>query len=87
MNNVTNFLTPQDNDVAMKNIVTQEHLLHQLQSARLAKNITKEIVAERLGISVEEVDNIEKGRYELTLTELRLVAIAYDVVISYHINE
>lgn len=44
-----------------------------------------DIVAERLGLDVPELKlHLEKG--DFTLTELRLLAIACEVHISYNIN-
>jgi transcriptional regulator with XRE-family HTH domain len=83
---ITNFLNSQEDTIATKNNTNQNIFFNKLQSARIANNISAELAAERLGITVAEINQIENGQYELTLTELRLIAIAYEIVVDYQVT-
>lgn len=45
-----------------------------------------DVVADRLGITEDEVASALGGKIDLTMTELRLLAIASDLVISYSVR-
>lgn len=68
------------------NLRSQEQLFVALAVANSEAGISSGIVAERLGISSAEVDDIIHGRIDLTLTELRLFSLAAEVVVTYRVT-
>lgn len=65
------------------NIDTQEALLENIATAA---EQPAEIVAERLGITTDELRAALTGRSDLTMTEIRLLAIASDLIIGYNVR-
>ncbi|MEN0022006.1 MAG: hypothetical protein AAGC61_01905 [Microbacterium sp.] len=65
------------------NRANQESLLTQLS---LVAGQTIDVIAERLGIEAKEVEAALSGKMDLTLTELRLLGIASDTIISYTVR-
>jgi hypothetical protein len=65
------------------NIATQEALFSNICTAA---EQPAEVVAERLGISLEDLEHAVSGQSDLTMTELRLIGIASDLIISYHVR-
>ena len=65
------------------NLVNQENLLFSINTV---SEMPIETVAERLGIEVEEAEAALEGRVDLTLTELRLLGVASEVIINYHVS-
>lgn len=65
------------------NIVAQESLLSNICTAA---EQPADVVAERLGISVEDLEVVLRGQSDLTMTEVRLLAIASDLIISYQVR-
>lgn len=72
--------------IASCNLGSQEQLFVSLALAHAESGIATGVVAERLGISSDEVDDILHGRTDLTLTELRLFSLAAEVVVSYRVT-
>ena len=72
-------------DVAAANREAQKNLLDAIDDA--ASTLGYEHVAERLDITVEELMLTLDGQRDLTMTELRLLAIAANVVISYDLTQ
>lgn len=44
------------------------------------------VIAERLGLALEEVREALSGQMDLTMTELRLLSIASEVTVSFHVR-
>lgn len=65
------------------NVVNQETLLHAL---REQAEQPVEVIADRLDIAVDEVMAALSGKIDLTMTEIRLLGIASDLVISYQVQ-
>jgi hypothetical protein len=72
--------------VASKNYEAQVDLLDQLQAVFDESEITLTEFAENLGLSEEEAEAVLAGAVDLTLTELRYIANALEVVIDYHVR-
>ncbi|MGN7965049.1 helix-turn-helix domain-containing protein [Microbacterium sp. 22179] len=68
------------------NLRSQEQLFVALAVANSEAGISSGVVAERLGISPADVDDIIHGRTDLTLTELRLFSLAAEVVVTYRVT-
>lgn len=68
------------------NLRSQEQLFVSLAVANSEAGVPSDVVAERLGISPNEVDDIVHGRTDLTLTELRLFSLAAEVVVTYRVS-
>lgn len=62
------------------NIASQENLLWSL---RHTAEVPASVVAERVGVSEDELDEIMSGQVDLTMTEIRLLGIASGMVITY----
>ncbi|MGQ7788705.1 helix-turn-helix domain-containing protein [Nesterenkonia sp. K-15-9-6] len=71
--------------IARVNVRNQSELLEELRDAREASNLSESDLAERLGVDPEIVFQIESGEYELTLTELRQVALGLEVMIDFDV--
>lgn len=64
-------------------VVAQERLLSDICAAQSVSGNPIEVISERLGISPDEVRDALSGQTDLTLTELRYLSTACDVVIRY----
>jgi transcriptional regulator with XRE-family HTH domain len=71
---------------AETNLHAQEALFEAICTEQADSGRTINDVAERLGISTAEVEDALRGRTDLTLTELRLLSIACDVVVTYSVR-
>jgi len=71
------------NWAARCNVANQEAFLFALAS-QAEQPI--EVIAERLDISVEEVQEALSGKVDLTMTEVRLLGIASDVIVTYQVR-
>lgn len=69
-----------DMDIAYANITAQENLLEDILRQ---SEVPMSLIASRLDVPVSEVDAIFAGKRDLTMTEIRLFAIAAGVVVSY----
>lgn len=69
------------------NIQEQEGLLAALQGAYEASGLTMETVAERLGITQELAQEALFGGRDLSMTELRHIALVLNVVIGYTVRK
>lgn len=50
-----------------------------LRDGRLEKDVTKEILSDRLGLSVETINEIEAGKIDRRFVEVMSMAIALDI--------
>lgn len=66
--------------------LTQAKLIADLQAARVEAGISSEDAAKRLGIPREVFDDVEAGRINLNMTEIREYAWVVGVVIEYSVN-
>lgn len=71
--------------VARRNRDNQRQLLSQICSVHAESDLASSLVAERLGISEDELASVVRGDTDMTLTELRLLSIACEVVVSYEV--
>ncbi len=58
-----------------------------IRDARLASNLSQMQLAEKLGISYQQIQKYEKGMTELTLTRLYQIAEALEIPINTFIQE
>jgi hypothetical protein len=77
----------QDNShwVATRNIRNQERLFRDIVIAQVFSGEQNHIVAGRLGISEDDLREAVSGKTDLTMTELRMLASACDVVVDYRV--
>lgn len=71
--------------VAKRNRDNQRRLLGQICSVQAQSGIDSAVVAERLGISEDDLASVVRGETDMTMTELRLLSIACEVVVSYEV--
>ncbi|ASD21487.1 hypothetical protein B7495_04770 [Cryobacterium sp. LW097] len=71
---------------AEHNLRAQEELLNLICVHQEQSGNSIDMVADRLGISAPEVEEILEGRADVTLTELRLLSVACDVVVAYSVR-
>lgn len=69
-------------EYALFNILEQERLKERLKAAVIWEGHV--VVAERLGIEVEELES-RLDEFDFTMTELRLLAVACEIRISYSV--
>lgn len=70
-------------EYALFNILEQERLKEQLKAAVLWEGLV--VIAERLGLEVIELES-RLDEFDFTMTELRLLAAACEIRLSYNIN-
>jgi hypothetical protein len=70
---------------AGRNIRNQERLFRDIVFAQVFSGEHEHIVASRLGISEHELRDAVSGKTDLTMTELRLLASACEVVVDYRV--
>lgn len=68
----------------MTNIQEQEKLLKVMQIQ--VEDTGREVVAERLGITVEYLDKAMDNFADMTLTELRFLASATNSIIAFYVT-
>lgn len=66
--------------------LTQAKLIADLQAARVEAGISSEDAAKTLGISREVFDDVEAGRINLNMTEIREYAWVVGAVIEYSVS-
>lgn len=67
-------------------VVTRQSQERLLESIRVQSEVELPEIAESLGISVSEACAALDGEVDLTLTEVRLLAIASKVVVTYNVK-
>lgn len=78
---------PTERDLcAFYNRQRQADFFVQLRSKTESTGPSLDVVAERLGISEDEVVEALSGSVNLTLKEIRLLAIATEVVVTFRVN-
>ncbi len=65
----------------------QEDIGRVIRQARRLKGMTQTEVAEKMGISYQQVQKYEKGRSELTIRRLRQIASVLDAPLSAFLPE
>jgi hypothetical protein len=70
---------------AGRNIRNQERLFRDIVFAQVFSGEHEQIVASRLGISEQDLRDAVSGKTDLTMTELRLLASACEVVVDYRV--
>ncbi|PSS43662.1 hypothetical protein C6401_11070 [Arthrobacter woluwensis] len=60
-------------------------MLDELINAREAAGKSADDVAEYLGVTVDQVEEVESGQYELNLTELRQWALAVEAIVEIRV--
>ena len=68
---------------AVRNIRNQEQLFRDIEVAQAVSQASSEEVARRLGIEPDALVDVVSGRADLTMTELRMLASACEVVLEY----
>ncbi|WP_426621980.1 helix-turn-helix domain-containing protein [Microbacterium sp. As-52] len=71
---------------AQCNIAHNERLFDVLVAALDRAGVSREEVARRLGIDVDTLEDALAGQTDLTLTELRLLSSASEVVIKFEVE-
>lgn len=69
-----------------RNIQNQERLFRDIWLTHADSNCSVETVSERLGIAPAELEDAVAGKTDLTMTELRLLATACELVIDYRVS-
>ncbi len=58
-------------------------IINNIREIRLQRGITQEYIAEALNVDASVVSNIEKGKRELRVSELEIIASALEVDVLY----
>lgn len=74
------------NLISEANYSSQLRLLDQLRQARELCSMSTLEVAKKLHTTVEMVEDIESGDYELNLSELRQIAYAVDSFVEFRVH-
>lgn len=71
---------------AEQNEANYEALSAQLRAAQERSGYTSEEAAERLGVNIETFENAVRGRRDMTMMELRLLAASIDAVVEFKVT-
>ena len=60
-------------------------LFADFKNARLRNGLGMQEVADSMGIDLEYLGDIENAKYDLTMSEIRLLALACDALVEYNL--
>lgn len=67
-------------------IQNQKDFVDQLKQVRIQKGISIEEIARKVGAEVEIIEAIEDGSWDMSMTEVRHMAIALEVEVVYSVS-
>lgn len=65
------------------NNVNFEKIGKRIRHIRISKNLTQEYLAQKVGVNVSHISNIENNRVKISLSALIATANALDVTVDY----
>ena len=71
---------------AILNRSAEASLYVEMSSAQQDASIPRSEVARRIGVTTEELEDIMAGEADLTMTELRLLAVASEAVVTFRVR-